>query len=97
MKKILLFSFILVFTSATASAQIRHQKAIPNFRSNSNQLTWNEKKEIRRDVVRNHMIKRRALRDGVVTPVERRRIRQSKCDTGRDLVRFRHNSRRRII
>ncbi len=97
MKKILLFSFMFVFISATASAQIRHREAFPNFRSNSNQLTWNEKKEIRRDAVRNHMIKRRALRDGIVTPIERRKIHQSKCDTRRDLFRFRHNSRRMII
>jgi hypothetical protein len=93
MKKILIFSLIFVITSAAASAQVRSQGIFPD----NKQLTRHERKELRRDMARNHFIKRRAERDGVVTPMERRRIRRSKCDTRRDLFRFRHNGRRRLI
>jgi hypothetical protein len=85
MKKILIFSLILVITSAAASAQVRPQGTFPNNR----QLTRYEKKELRRDIARNHFI--------MVTPMERRRLRRSKCETRRDLIRFRHNGRRRLI
>jgi hypothetical protein len=33
----------------------------------------------------------------VITPIERRKLHRSKCDTRRDAFRFRHNGRRRII
>jgi hypothetical protein len=101
MKKILVFSLILVLISAAASAQVRVRVTSPNIRPhvrlNSNQLTFGEKKELRKDAVRYRMIKRRVGRDGVVTPIERRKLRKAKCETRRDLVRFKHNGRRRIM
>ena len=101
MKKILVFSLILVLISAAASAQVRSRATFsnvrPNIRLNNNQLTWGEKKELRKDAVRYHMIKRRAGRDGIVTPIERRKLRRAECDARRDRVRFKHNGRRRII
>ena len=100
MKKILVFSLILGFISTAALAQRPRgtfPNTRPNIRLNSNQLTWGERKGLRKDAVRYHRMKRRAGRDGVVTPIERRKLRRAKCDTRRDLVRFKHNGRRRII
>jgi hypothetical protein len=101
MKKILVFSLILVLISAAASAQagpgsrFRKQGMYRGF--NQGQLTRPEKFELRKDVYRTQLLQRRARRDGIVTPVERIRIHRSKCDTRRDLFRFKHNGRRRII
>lgn len=101
MKKILVFSLILVLISEAASAQ-----AVPGSRFrkqgiqrgfNQGQLTRPEKMELRKDVFRNQILQRKARRDGVVTPLERRRIHRSKCDTRHDLFRFKHNGRRRVI
>ncbi|SRR5258705_9657214 len=104
MKKILVFSLLLGLFSTAALAQ--RPRVIspsvrlnvrPNVRFNNNQLTWGEKKELRKDAFRYHAMKRRAGRDGRVTPIERRKLRRAKCDSRRDLVRFKHNGRRRII
>lgn len=96
MKKILVFSLILVFISASASAQ-----AGPGSRFRKQgiqrQLTRPEKFELRKDIYRTQILQRRARRDGIVTPIERRMIHRSKCDTRRDAFRFKHNGRRRII
>lgn len=101
MKKILVFSLILVFISAASSAQavrgsrFRNQGFQRGF--NQGQLSRPEKFELRKDVYRSLVLQRRARRDGLVTPVERRRIHRSKCDTRHDAFRFRHNGRRRVI
>lgn len=101
MKKILAFSLILVLISAAASAQagpgilFRKQGTQRGF--NQNQLTRPEKMELRKDVYRTQIMQRKARRDGVVTPIERRKIHRSKCDTRRDAFRFKHNGRRRLI
>jgi len=101
MKKILLFSLILVLISAAASAQagpgsrFRNQGMQRGF--NQGQITRAERFELRKDVFRNQILRKRARRDGVITPIERRRIHRSKCDTRRDVFRFRHNGRRRLI
>ena len=96
MKKILVSSLFLVLISASALAQ-RTRAMSSNVRFNTNQLTWGEKKELRKDAVRYHAMKRKAGRDGRITPIERRKLRRAKCDNRRDLVRFKHNNRRRII
>lgn len=101
MKKIVLFSLLLVLISAFASAQagpgnrFRTQGIQRGF--SQGQLSRSEKIELRKDIFRNQILMRRARRDGVITPIERRRIHRSKCDTRRDAFRFRHNSRRRVI
>jgi len=101
MKKILVFSLILVLMSAAASAQegsgSRFRKQGMQRSFNQGQLTRPEKFELRKDVYRSQIMQRRSRRDGVVTPIERRRIHRSKCDTRRDAFRFRHNGRRRFI
>ena len=101
MKKILVFSLILVLISAASSAQTVRGSRIPNQGIqrgfNQGQLSRPEKLELRKDVYRSNVLQRRARRDGIVTSVERRRIHRSKCDTRRDAFRFRHNGRRRVI
>lgn len=101
MKKILVFSLILVLISAAASAQAgpgsRFRKQGIQRGFNQGQLSRPEKFELRKDVYRSQILQRKARRDGVVTPIERRRIHRSKCDTRRDAFRFKHNGRRRII
>lgn len=92
MKKILAFSFILVIMSVAVSAQRG-----PDIGLRKGNLNRYEKMELRKDVVRTQVLKKRTGRDGVVTPFERRRIHRSKCDTRRDLFRFKNNGRRRVI
>jgi hypothetical protein len=92
MKKILVFSLILVLVSAAASAQAR-----PGIGARKGQISRPEKFELRKDVSRSLILRKRAHRDGVITPFERRRIHRAKCDTRRDLTRFRHDRHRRII
>jgi hypothetical protein len=92
MKKITVLSLVLVMLSFAASAQLR-----PGLRPHSRQLSRPEKMEIRKDVVRYQMIKRQAGRDGVITPMERKRLRRAKCEVRRDAFRFKHNNRRRVI
>jgi len=92
MKKIVVFSLILVLTSVAASAQVGRGNGL-----RKSQFNRTEKIELRQDVFRNQSIRKRARRDGVITPIERRRMHRSKCESRRDLVRFRHNGRRRVI
>jgi hypothetical protein len=92
MKKITVLSLLLVLLSFAASAQLR-----PGLRPYKHQLTRPEKMEIRRDVARYQMLKRQVGRDGVVTPMERRRLHRAKCEVRRDVFRFKHNNRRKVI
>lgn len=92
MKKITVLSLILVMLSFAASAQLR-----PGLRQHNRQFTRSEKMELRRDAVRLQMMKRQTGRDGVVTPIERRRLHRAKCEARRDAFRFKHNNRRRVI
>ena len=101
MKKILLLSLILTSISAAASAQrgpgyrSHRQRAVAGF--NSGQITRPERFELRKDLVRQRVIQHHARRDGVITPMEKRRIHKAKCNTRRDVIRFRHNGRNRVI
>ena len=101
MKKILVFSLLLILVSAAASAQTvsgsRFRKQGIQGGFNQNQLTRTERFELRRDLFRDQRLKRRARRDGIITPMERRRLRRAKCEARRDRVRSRHNRHRVII
>ncbi|MGH2553972.1 MAG: hypothetical protein ACRDEB_09655 [Chitinophagaceae bacterium] len=92
MKKLITFSLLLILISAAASAQTGFRNGVRR-----GQLNRIEKMELRKDIVRTQVLKKRAGRDGIITPFERRRIHRSKCDTRRDAFRFRHNGRRRLI
>ena len=96
MKRFLILSclFAMISFAATAQRTINGQSPRP---PRNNQLTRYEKIELRKDALRYQMLRRRAQRDGVVTPFERRKLRKAKCETRRDLFRFRHNGRRQLI
>lgn len=101
MKKILVLSLVLVFTVLTVSAQrgpgdrIRKYRTHQGFRSG--EITRLELMHLKKDAVRLHMVQRNARRDGIVTPAERVRIHRLKADARRDMFRFRHNGRHRVI
>lgn len=101
MKKILALSLILIVLSAAASAQagpgspFRKHRMQRGFKNG--QITRSERFELRKDAVRYQITKRRATRDGIVTPFERKKLRKAKCEGRRDLFRFKHNGRRRVI
>jgi hypothetical protein len=61
------------------------------------QITLPERLELRKDAYRFESLQRRSRRDGVVTPLERRRLFKAKRETRTDRFRFRHNGRRRLI
>ena len=101
MKKVLSISFILILFSAAASAQrgsgdrIRKNYMAQGF--NDRQITRPERFQLRKDVVHSEVTQHNARKDGVVTPLERRRIHKLKCETRRDVFRFKHNGRRKVI
>lgn len=97
MKKIVTLSLILVLISVAASAQVSVRKHRPARNCTRNQITVGERAALRQDVLRYKMVQRRSQRDGIVTPVERRKIQRAKAETRRDAFRFRHNPRRRLI
>jgi hypothetical protein len=101
MKKILVFSLLLVLLSAAASAQTGPEKKFRKMRTergfNDGRLTRAERFELRKDARRTQILERRARRDGIVTPIEKIRIHRSRSHARREAFRFKHNRRRRIM
>jgi hypothetical protein len=97
MKKLLYLSLILLLISASVSAQRINGSGIRPRGINSERISRPERFQVRRDIIHLNMVQRNARRDGIITPVERKKIYRSKCNTRRDAFRFRHNGRRRII
>jgi len=97
MKKILGLSLVLMILSVAASAQVVVRKHRPGRNCVRSQITIGERAELRKDALRVRMIQRRSQRDGIVTPIERRRLQKAKAETRRDAFRYRHNLRRRLI
>jgi hypothetical protein len=100
MKKILSISLVLILLSAAASAQRSGDRIRRNYIKqgfSSGQISRPERFELRKDAVRYKAAQHHARRDGVVTPLERRRIHKLRCETRRDAFRFKHNGRRRLI
>ena len=101
MKKILTLGLALVLISAAASAQrgpgdrIRRHQVTQGF--NNGQITRPERFQLRKDAFRYQMLNRKVHRDGVVTPLEHRRLHQVRRHERHDMFRFRHNGRRRVI
>jgi hypothetical protein len=96
MKKIIGLGLVLMILSVAASAQ---RVGGPRVRVGvtTNELTRAEKLQIRKDAVRYKRLQRKCRRDGVVTPIERKGIKKAKRETRRDVFRFKHNARRRLI
>lgn len=101
MKKFLILSLVLVFTISSVAAQRGPGDRFRQLRIHqgvrSGEITRMERMHLRGDAIRLNMAQRNARRDGVITPVERVRIHRLKADTRRDLFRFRHNGRQRVI
>ena len=101
MKKILFLALILTLFAAAASAQVtdrhryRHQRETQTF--HRRELTRPELRRLHHDQLRLKIARRRAHRDGRITPLERRRLHQMQKHQRRALYRARHNNRRRVI
>lgn len=98
MKKIAPLSLILILISAAAPAQ-RQLTGVPVRTQSINtvRITRPERFQLRRDIIHLNIIQRNARRDGIVTPLEKRRVHKAKCKTRRDAFHFRHNGRNRVI
>ena len=101
MKKILALSLAIVVFSVAASAQggpeSRFRKARLQRGFTSGQINRPERRELGKDAFHYKMLQNNARRDGVITPFERRRLHRARCESRRDLFRFKHNGRRRLI
>ncbi|MFI5188094.1 MAG: hypothetical protein ACHQF0_15290 [Chitinophagales bacterium] len=102
MKKILFLGLILtLILSISASAQsadgsrFRHQREIRGYRHG--EITRFERRRLHHDEFRYHIARRRARRDGFVGPRERRHLAMMRMHDRRELYRFNHNNRRRLI
>jgi hypothetical protein len=96
----MILSIVLTLFVASASAQGRRDQ----IRSNriergfdNGQLTRPEKFRLQKDRVRYKAERRRSVRDGRVTPSERRRLHKMKRHDRREMFRLKHNGRRRVI
>ncbi|NOT50998.1 MAG: hypothetical protein HOP10_06950 [Chitinophagaceae bacterium] len=98
MRKIIGLGLVLLILSVAASAQ-RVIVGSPRVRVGitTNELTRAERLQIRKDAIRYKRLQRKCRRDGVVTPIERKKIQRAKRETRRDVFRYKHNNRRRLI
>lgn len=95
MKKFIILGLSLVILSVAASAQ---QASGENFRKHRgvrqfshNEITRPEMLQLKKDHFRYKNAQHRALRDGRVGPIERRRLHHVRKHNRHDLYRFRHN------
>jgi len=102
MKKIVFLGLILTLMVGAASAQVqsrgdrfRHQQTMKSFRQGD--LNRYELRKLHRDDKRFRAARRRAHRDGRVTPFERRRLNHMRKHDRREYFRFKHNRHRRVI
>lgn len=100
MKKILILGVVFALFTTAASAQHR-SNAVQRHRIEngfqSGQLTRGEKFSLKKDNVRYNKAKRKALRDGRLTPMERRRLNALKRHDNRKTFAMKHNHRRRVF
>jgi hypothetical protein len=95
MKKILTIGLILFLVAGSATAQDFRHNYRDRFRDS--RLTVPELRELQRDQFRYNMARRRAIQDGMVTPIERLRLHKMKAQNRREAFRFRHNRSCRLI
>ncbi|HEX7903695.1 MAG TPA: hypothetical protein VF487_07445 [Chitinophagaceae bacterium] len=99
MKKLIALSVMMVVLSIAVSAQIaeRTRKHSIRHEFRTGDLTRPEAVELRRDQLQYNTMQRRAKRDGIVTPYERRKLHRTKVHNRREAFRFKHNRQRRVI
>lgn len=93
MKRIIPIALILLLFSVAASAQ----GGLRNYRARATEITRFERLQLRKDVLQYRIAQRNAERDGMLTPLEKRRLQKMKQKARRDAFRFRHNGRGRVI
>lgn len=94
MKKMVSLSLFLLITSSTVMAQrIITGVRVGTQRFNSLKVKGPERFQLRRDALRLKIVQRNARRDGILTPLEKRRIHKAKSKTCRDVIRLRNNGR----
>jgi hypothetical protein len=100
MKKILLLGVVFALFTTAVSAQRGHDR-IQQHRIHkgfqSGQLTRGEKFRLQKDRMRYQKARRMALRDGRLTPMEKRRLYSMKRHDSRRIFYMKHNARRRIL
>lgn len=100
MKKLFVLGVVFTLLAVSASAQTSRDR-IARHRIergfDHGQLTRHEKFRLQKNEFRYKSERRRALRDGKVTPMERRRLQSMKRQNSRDIFRMKHNGRRRAI
>jgi hypothetical protein len=99
--KIILAGLFLTLFTVAASAQIRHSERLNNNRFHqgvrNGEITRHEARELRKDRFQLRRTQCLARRDGIVGPLERKRIHRLKREQRRDFIRFNHNRQRRFI
>ena len=101
MKKILILGLCVVLLTTVAGAQarpgdrFRHQRIREGFRDG--QINRAERFRLHRNEARFRIARKHARRDGVVSPMERRRMLKMKRHQRHEIFRYKHNNRRRIM
>src|ERR1041384_2158085 len=94
MKKVFAFSMIMLVLVAAASAQgpgdkFRRHSERKGVRSG--EITRMESMELRKNNARINHLQRKAHRDGVVRPYEKRKLHKARAHNRRETFRFKHN------
>ena len=100
MKKIFAVALIMIATVAVASAQRsgdRLQRQNIRNAVRSGEITRTELLDLRKNQLRYQALQRRAQRDGIVTPYERRKLHRMKVQNRREFFRYTHNRHRRVV
>ena len=100
MKKILLAGVVFALFTTAASAQrghnvIQQHKIERGFQSG--QLTRGEKMKLQRENSRYNKALRLAMRDGRISPAERRKLNALRRQENRKTFAYKHNDRRRYF
>lgn len=100
MKKIFFLGIAFALFTIAASAQqgrsaMQHQRIEHGFKTG--QLNRAERFRLQKNQHRYHQAQRKVLRDGRLAPFEKRRLYTMKRHNSREIFRYRHNGRGRII
>jgi hypothetical protein len=100
MKKILILGVVFALFTVTASAQtgrdqVRKHRIEKSFKAG--QLTRGEKYRLHKNQMQYRFERRRALRDGYLSPVEKKRLHKMRVHDRRESFRYKHNKRKSVI
>jgi hypothetical protein len=100
MKKLIILTLVAMGFVGVASAQRpgdRFRRHTVRNGFENRQLTRPERFDIRKNEMRYKMAERKSRRDGIVSPMERRRLNGMKRHNKAKTFRYKHNIRRRVI